>query len=109
MPPEEEREKTAAGNCFPRILLPAQLKNSCAPHSAANAHGHQAVTPVAPLELLEDGYGQFCAGGSKRMAQGNRAAVDIDAVTRQPDLANNRERLAGESFVEFDGIKVFDL
>src|ERR1039458_5568567 len=88
----------------PASCLAAQFKKTRPPHSAPYAHGHQAVTAIAPLEFVQDRHGQFCPGGSERMAQSNGPAVDIDPLARQRALADDGQRLAGECFVEFDDI-----
>ena len=46
---------------------------------------HSVTRPVglvAALELVEDGAEQHAAGGAERVAEGDRAAVDIDLVAR---------------------------
>ena len=74
-----------------------------------NAHRHQPIPAVATFQLVQNGNGEFGPGSSERMAQGNRAAVDVDPLGRQRTLADNAKRLARESFVEFNEVDVFDL
>src|SRR2546422_10970298 len=92
-----------------RGLSPAQFKDAGAAHPAADAHRDQAVTSLAAFELVQDGNGKFRASGSQRVTQSHRAAVDVDALSRQRTLADDGERLTGEGFVEFDKVYVLDL
>ena len=55
------------------------FENSCRTHAAADAHGYHAVARVAAFQFAQDCGGEFCAGAAQRMAQGDRAAVDVDA------------------------------
>ena len=53
-------------------------------HAAADAQRDEAGRLVAPLELVEDGAEQHRAGGAERVAEGDRAAVDVDASRGMP-------------------------
>src|SRR6266576_1247184 len=78
------------------------LEDAGGAHAASNAHGDHAVAPVAALQFANDSSGKFCAGATKRMSERDGAAVGIDARGVQTCLLDNRERLSGEGFVEFD-------
>src|SRR5260370_41397098 len=41
----------------------------------ANAHGGEAVTAVAALQLVQEGGDEACAGAAERMAEGDGATV----------------------------------
>src|SRR5579859_2010483 len=72
----------------------------------ADAHRRQPQAGLAPLHLLEQGRQDARPGAAQRMAQGNRAAVDVGALVVQPQRAHALKRLDGERLVEFDQIKV---
>src|SRR4051812_32824572 len=46
-------------------------------HAAADAQRHQRGGLVGPLELVEHGAQDHRTGGAKRMAERNRAAIDV--------------------------------
>ena len=50
--------------------------------------------------------GQFRARGAERMAEGDRAAVHVDAILIHLQLAHRRDDLRRECFVELDQIDV---
>src|SRR5437763_6574184 len=56
------------------------LKYSRGAHATADAHRHHAITAVASFQFAQDRCGQFCARASERMAQRDRAAVNVDLV-----------------------------
>src|SRR5437879_12350758 len=56
---------------------------------------------LAP-EFAKNGSGQFCAGAAERVAEGDGAAMGIDARGVEAGLLNHSERLCSESFVELD-------
>src|SRR5206468_2596024 len=60
-------------------------------------------------KLVQHGQHQSRARRAERMAERNRAAVDVGAFTVKPKLTLNREVLAGEGFVHFDEINLFKL
>ncbi len=49
-------------------------------HAVADAQGDRGAAQVAALELVEHGGEQHRAGGAERVAQRDRAAVDVDLV-----------------------------
>ena len=77
----ENTAETAMPHSFQaRRGLFTQLKIPCAAHASADAHRHQAVLDVAACHFVEEGGGEFCAGAAERVAEGYRAAVDVDDV-----------------------------
>src|SRR5262245_41461906 len=54
------------------------LDDGSGSHAAANAQRHQRRLLVGALELVEHGAEDHRAGGAERMAERNRAAVDVD-------------------------------
>ena len=49
------------------------------------------------------------AGRAERMAERNRAAVDIDLIQRELQIADAGDRLRSEGFVELDDVELADL
>src|SRR5215212_7155959 len=85
------------------------FKNSGGAHAAANAHRDHAVASAAAFELAQDGGGQLRARAAEGVAQGDGAAVDVDAFGVEAQRLDDGERLCGEGFVQFDDINVFEL
>ena len=63
---------------------------------------------VAALELVQGGGDQPGAGGADRVAEGDRAAVDVDLVHVDPVLAGPREDDGGERLVDLEQVEVGD-
>src|ERR1700742_1468877 len=63
------------------LTRPTQLNpfdNRRRPHAAADAQRHQRGLFVGALELVEHGAEDHRAGGAQRMAERDRAAIDVD-------------------------------
>src|SRR5260370_567804 len=86
----------------PRRNVLEALEDAGGAHAAADAHGDHAVAGVAALEFADDGGGKFCTGAAERMAEGDGAAVGIDAVGIQAGLLDDGQGLRSEGFVQFD-------
>src|ERR1051325_5400359 len=54
------------------------LKNSRGAHAAAYAHGDHAIAAVTPFKLAQDTGGKLRAGATQRVAQCDRATVDVN-------------------------------
>ncbi len=52
--------------------------------------------------------GQHRAGGADRMAVRDRAALDIDDILAQAELARDHDRDGGERLVDLDALQVGD-
>src|SRR5580693_1511403 len=90
----------------------AILINLEQPRSAlatADAHGHNAPLGLATVALLQDMAGEPCAGHAKRMADSDRAAVDVVFLGIDTELVTRIEALAGERFVQLPDVDVADL
>ena len=74
------------------------LEDAGGAHAAADAHGDHAVFGVAALEFPNNRSCKFCAGAAERMAQGDSAAVGIDARRIETGL------LAGGSLLVAGGV-----
>src|SRR5262245_48760659 len=76
--------------------------------SAADAHRHQAVARLAPLHLVQERRRQLGAGAAQRMTQRNRAAVDVQFLRIDRQLAETREHLRRESLVPLDPVDLVE-
>jgi hypothetical protein len=63
--------------------------------------------PVS-LQLQRSGAGDARAGHAERVAERNRAAVRVDVlrVVGDAELAEHRDALGGEGFVELDDVEI---
>ncbi|MCY1232254.1 hypothetical protein D9M72_447350 [compost metagenome] len=77
-------------------------------HAAGGTHGHDAILGFAAASFQQDVAGLARARHAIRVTDGNRAAVDVDALQRQAKLVNAIQRLAGKGFVEFPQVDVID-
>src|SRR5262249_44984217 len=77
--------------------------------AAADAHGDHAPLRLAPTAFLQDVAGETRAGHAERMADRDRAAVDVVLLGIDAELVARIEALAGEGFVELPDIDVVDL
>src|ERR1700722_7459556 len=76
----------------------------------ADAHGDHGVLDVAaPPALLKHMAGEPRAGHPERMADGDRAAVDVVLFRVDAEGVAAIEALAGEGLVEFPQVNVVDL
>ena len=76
--------------------------------AAAEAERREAVAAAAPLELVEerrDDAGAACADG---VSERDRAAVHVDLVPVEVQLAAVRQRLRGEGLVDLDEVERLD-
>ena len=75
-------------------------------HAAADAQRGEALLGVAPLHLVEQRHQHARAGRADRMADRDRAAVDVDLVGVPAEILVDRAGLRGEGLVGFDQIEV---
>src|SRR5580658_5945858 len=68
--------------------------------AASHTHGHHAVARFAALQFAEDGGRQFRSGAAERMAQRDRAAINVDGFGIEPSHADYRQGLDGERLVQ---------
>src|SRR5205085_11501875 len=99
---------------FLRLALIAKisavdLEQACAALAAADAHRDDAPLRLAPAAFLQDVAGETRAGHAERVADRDRAAVDIVLLGIDAELVAGIEALAGEGFVELPEIDVLDL
>src|SRR4029079_11496991 len=74
----------------------------------ADAHRRDAVATAAAAQLVEEGDDQPGAAHPQRMAERDRAAVDVDLFRVEPELTDHGEALRGERLVQLDEIEVVD-
>ena len=73
------------------------------PH--ADAHRRQAVAAAPPPELVEQRHDEPRAAHPERMAERDRAAVDVHPLLVDPELAEHGERLRRERLVQLDEVE----
>src|SRR5262249_41866337 len=78
----------------------APLDDQRDPLPAAHAERGDAQARVAVLHGVQEGHQHAGAARADRMAEGDRAAVHVDAVLRDAELAQHAERLGGERLVQ---------
>src|ERR1044072_9906854 len=74
----------------------------------ADAHGRNAEPAAAAAQLAEKGGGEAGAGAAEWVAEGDRAAVDVEALLVEPELSGAGEDLGGEGLVELDQVDLVD-
>jgi hypothetical protein len=70
------------------------------PLTAADAQRHEAELVVAALHLAQRLGRDRRARGADRVAEGDRAAVGVDALGVEIELPDDRQRLRGERLVD---------
>ena len=79
-------------------------------HAAADAQGGQALLGIGPFgHLMEQGDDDAGAGAADRVADGDGAAVDIDLLHVEAQLAGHGDGLGGKGLVGLHQINVLDL
>src|ERR1700682_666221 len=84
------------------------FKQARAALAAADAHRHDAPLCLATAPLLQEVAGQPRAGHPERVADGDRAAVDVVLVGIDAKLVTRIEALAGKGLGEFPNIDIVD-
>src|SRR5215813_23715 len=85
------------------------LENARRAHSAADAHCDHSVASLAALHLVKQRGRQFRARAAERVAERDRAAVDVQPFEIEIQLLYDRQSLGGEGLVEFYQIDLFEL
>ena len=85
----------------PPAVLPLQaLEDTCRAHAAADAQGGQALLGIGPFgHLMEQGDDDAGAGAADRVADGDGAAVDVDLLHVEAQLAGHGDGLGGKGLV----------
>src|SRR5437667_3652672 len=76
------------------------FEESCRAHAAADAHRHHDVSHPAAFTLDERVADQAAAGHAVRMADRNRAAIDVEPVVGNAEPVATVDHLYGERFVQ---------
>jgi acyl-CoA synthetase (AMP-forming)/AMP-acid ligase II len=69
-------------------------------HPAAGAHRDEPGGQVAPFELVEHGLDEHGSGGADRMAKGDGAAIDVDPVFVDLQVADDLHRDGRERLID---------
>src|SRR5215510_482091 len=77
------------------------FENARRAHSAADAHCDHSVASLAALHLVKQRGRQFRARAAERVAERDRAAVDVQPFEIEVQFLNDRQSLRGEGLVEF--------
>ena len=75
---------------------------------AAEAERREALPPAAPPKLVEERRQDARARRADRVAERDRAAVDVDLVPVEAELVAIGQDLRGERLVDLDQIEVVD-
>src|SRR5262249_48355478 len=109
--PDGSKQGTGGGS-FRRltsIFRPLPLHAHCNAHAAADAQRGEAFFCMPFLHLVEQRHQHAGARRPDRMAQRNRAAVDVDLVGVPAEVLVDRAGLGRERLVRLDQIEVLDL
>src|SRR5215472_9912286 len=91
------------------ILRPLSFHAHRDAHSAADAQRSQSFFRIALLHLMQQRDQHAGARRADRMAERDRAAVDVDLVGVPAEILVDRARLGREGFVRLDQVEIFDL
>src|SRR5688572_25553856 len=90
-------------------LISGHLEKTGGAHAAANAHGHHDELSAPALAFDQRVPGEASAGHAVGMAEGDGAAVHVQAVVRDADTVAAVDHLHRESLVQLPQIDVFHL
>ena len=90
----------------PPALADEALDDDRDPLADADAHGGESVPCLAASELVHQGRDDAHAARAQRMAQGDRAAVLVDALRIELEVADAGDHLRREGLVHLDAIHV---
>src|SRR5690606_38150853 len=91
-----------------RPLRSGDLEQPGGTHAAADAHRDDGPLAAAALAFDQRMAGQALSADTVRMADGDRAAVDVQALVRDPEPVAAVEHLDGEGFVQLPEVDVVD-
>ena len=101
----DRRERSNSDNRFPSQNH-SGFEDARRAHAGADAHRHHAVLLLAAAQAVHQRRRAHRAGRAERMAERDRAAERIDFRRVEADIADHRQRLRGERFVEFDPVQL---
>ena len=102
--PALERPTRSSKDFFTNLL--EGLENPGSTHTRANAHGHHAVFLFAPAQAMEQGGNAHRTSGTQRMTQSDGSAERVYFFRIQSKVLDHGQSLGGESFIEFDPVKI---
>src|SRR6267143_3752464 len=85
-------------------LIPFQCKSNGI--SATEAEGGDAALEIAALQFIQERDEDARAAGADGMAEGHRAAIDVDFFGIEFELPRHSDGRYRESFVQFDKIDI---
>src|SRR5260221_14532773 len=101
---------TAARRMFKPIRAPLQpLEDGSNALATAHAEGRHAEPPAAGLEIVQQCRDEAATRGAERMTQRDGAAVRVQLILVDAQLAHHSQRLRRECLVELDHINVGEL
>src|SRR5271166_1279557 len=77
-------------------------------HAAADAKGDERGALAGPLEFVERGAEDHCAGRAERVAHSDGAAVDVDLARVDVESLHESQDDRGEGLVDLEEIDVVD-
>src|SRR5690606_19063817 len=83
-----------------------RFENPRRTHAGADAHRHHAVLVAVATHAVRDRRGTHRAGRAEWVAERDRAAERIDLGGVEFAIADHRQRLCGEGFVELDPVEL---
>ena len=78
-------------------------------HAAGGAHRHQAALEIAPLQLVEYSADQDRASRTDRMAEGDRAAIDVDLRAVKLEIPDELFRDDRKSLVDLEQVDIVEV
>src|ERR1700678_733722 len=77
--------------------------------SAPHAGGDNPVFFIQTFHIVDQLYGQLAAGAAERMAQCNRAAIDIDDIRIELQLPDDSQGLRRKGFIQLDQVNLAEV
>src|SRR6476659_7449881 len=74
----------------------------------ADAHRRDAIAAAATAQLPDERRGEAGAGAAERVAEGDRAAVDVELLFVDSQLSRAGQHLGGEGLVQLDQVDVVE-
>src|SRR5262249_9301053 len=87
---------------------PRHFKESCRAHPAADAHRHDDLLRAAALPLDERVPDEPRSAHAIRMADGNRAAVDVQTIVRDAEPIAAVDHLDGKRFIQLPQVHALE-
>src|SRR5271165_3826783 len=95
-----------AYTCSVAAPLASTFDGQSHPHAAPDAKTGEAFSCIAPDHFMQQGHQDPAAGGSDRMTDGDRSAIDVDLRGIPFHLAVDADRLRGKCFVDLHQVEL---